>query len=95
MRLIDHATGITLIMLCHMRTRNDGCNMNEQMQEDLIFTHSVIRISTALITESLNTEVVVWRCFVEKVFSGISQNSRENTCARVSFLIKLKKRLFL
>ena len=25
----------------------------------------------------------------EKVFSEISQNSQENTCARVSFLIKL------
>ena len=27
------------------------------------------------------------RCSVKKVFSNISQNSRENTCARVSFLI--------
>ena len=35
-------------------------------------------------------EVVVWMCFVEKVFSEISQNSQENTCARISFLIKLQ-----
>ena len=28
-------------------------------------------------------------CSVEKVFLEISQNSQENTCARVSFLIKL------
>ena len=33
-------------------------------------------------------EAVVWRCSVEKVFLQISQNSQENTCARVSFLIK-------
>ena len=36
------------------------------------------------------TEVVVWRCSIEKVFLEISQNSQENTCARASFLIKLQ-----
>ena len=30
------------------------------------------------------------RCSVKKVFLEISQNSQENTCARVSFLIKLQ-----
>ena len=30
------------------------------------------------------------RCFVKKVFLEMSQNSQENTCARVSFLIKLQ-----
>ena len=30
------------------------------------------------------------RCSVKKVFLRISQNSQENICARVSFLIKLK-----
>ena len=42
-------------------------------------------------------EAVVWICSVEKVFLEILQNSQENTCARVSFLIKLqalKKRNF-
>ena len=39
---------------------------------------------------SLVTEAVVRRCSVEKVFLEISQNSQENTCARVSFLIKLQ-----
>ena len=29
-------------------------------------------------------------CFVKKVFLEISQNSQENTCVRVSFLIKLQ-----
>ena len=28
------------------------------------------------------------RCFIKKVFLKISQNSQENTCVRVSFLIK-------
>ena len=36
----------------------------------------------------LISEAVAWRCSVKKVFLEISQNSQENTCARVSFLIK-------
>ena len=41
-------------------------------------------------------EAVIQRCSVKAVFLKISQNSQENTCARVSFLIKLqlKKRLW-
>ena len=35
-------------------------------------------------------EAVVQRCSVKKVFLEISQNSQENTCPRVSFLIKLQ-----
>ena len=38
----------------------------------------------------LNSEAVARRCSVKKVFLEISQNSQENTCARVSFLIKLQ-----
>ena len=30
------------------------------------------------------------RCSVEKVFLEISQNSQENTCARIYFSIKLR-----
>ena len=37
----------------------------------------------------LSTEAVVQRCSVKKMFLKISQNSQENTCVRVSFLIKL------
>ena len=35
-------------------------------------------------------EAVVQRCSVKKVFLKNSQNSQENTCARVSFLIKFQ-----
>ena len=35
-------------------------------------------------------EAVVQRCSVKKLLVEISQNSQENTCARVSFLIKLQ-----
>ena len=37
-----------------------------------------------------NLEAVVRRCSVKKLFLEISQNSQENTCVRVSFLIKLQ-----
>ena len=36
------------------------------------------------------SEVVAQRCSVKKVLLEILQNSQENTCARVSFLIKLQ-----
>ena len=35
-----------------------------------------------------NTVAVARRCSEQKVFLDISQNSQENTCERVSFLIK-------
>ena len=38
-------------------------------------------------------EAVVQRCSVKKMFLEISQHSQENTCARVSFLIKLQAAL--
>ena len=39
------------------------------------------------------TEAVARRCPVKKVFLEISQNSKENTCARTSSLIKLQYRI--
>ena len=37
-----------------------------------------------------NSEAVVRRCSIKKVFLEILQNSQENTCARDSLLIKLQ-----
>ena len=36
----------------------------------------------------LHSEAVVQRCSLKKAFLEISQNSQENTCAKVSFLMK-------
>ena len=36
------------------------------------------------------SESVTQRCSVKNVFLEVSQNSQENTCARVSLLIKLQ-----
>ena len=43
-----------------------------------------------LLMLNLTTETVAQKCSVEKVFLEILQNSREDTYARVSFLIKLQ-----
>ena len=48
-----------------------------------------VDIGKTLAKEELITEAVVQRCSAKKVFLEILQNSQENTCARVSFLIKL------
>ena len=37
-----------------------------------------------------HVEAVALRCSVKRLFLKISQNSQENTCVRVSFLIKLQ-----
>ena len=37
-----------------------------------------------------NLEAVFWKCSVKTVLLKISRNSQENSCARVSFLIKLQ-----
>ena len=52
-----------------------------------------LKSENLIITESLtfeHSEVVAQSCSVKKVFLKISYNSQENTCARVSFLIKLE-----
>ena len=47
-----------------------------------------------MIFSLVNAEAVVQRYSVKKMFSEFSQNSQENTCAKVSFLIKLQASLF-
>ena len=40
--------------------------------------------------QTVFSEAVGQRCSIKKLFLEISQNPQENTCARVSFLIKLQ-----
>ena len=55
-----------------------------------VVMNSVSSISRFLSNRLECSEAVVQRCSVKNVFLEISQNSQENTCARVSFLIKLQ-----
>ena len=43
-----------------------------------------------VISKGFSPEAVAQGCSVKKVFLEILQNSQENTCARVSFSIKLQ-----
>ena len=52
------------------------------------FLHS--QLTMTKLKGLIPTEEVVQRCSVKKVFLEILQNSQGNTCARVSFLIKLE-----
>ena len=50
-------------------------------------------MSTCLLVSNGTTyfiEAVAQRCSIKKVFLEILENSEENTCARVSFLIQLQ-----
>ena len=46
--------------------------------------------ATVLTRIYIVTEAVVRKCSVKNMFLEISQNSQKNTCAKVSFLIKLQ-----
>ena len=41
-------------------------------------------------TMTSSLEVAIRSCSAKKMFLSISQNPQENTCARLSFLIKLQ-----
>ena len=57
------------------------------------YSQESCRTATLLKWDCNTKEAVAQTCSVKKVFLKISQNSQENTCARVSFLIKLQARL--
>ena len=58
------------------------CNLSE---------NKCLKLSSVIKKKGMNCiEAVFRRCSVKKVFLEISQNSQENTCVRVSFLIKLQ-----
>ena len=54
-------TGITIVIFCHIRTCNDGCNTSKQIKVDLILIHLITPVSIAPVTEYLNKH---GNCFV-------------------------------
>ena len=54
------------------------------------FHITITEAIAAFILRLLNEEAVTQRRSVKEVFFKISQNLQENTCARVSFFIKLQ-----
>ena len=72
-------------------------NIAKKKKLSRFFYFTVLKLRYLIPIECLNdppptyfTEAVAQRCSVKKVFLKISQNSQENTCARVYFLTKLQ-----
>ena len=55
-----------------------------------IFDSVLFLLKILFLFNKMYEEAVAQTCSVKRVFLEISQNSQENTCARVSFLIKLQ-----
>ena len=68
--------------LCHLKTCNDGSNINKHMKLELIFIHSFIRISTASVFYTCFVYAVVIRSKVHEAFY-ISYERRELTQLKV------------
>ena len=65
-------------------------NYRKEKSFTKIIKNLPMRKSGDQLIESLKTEAAAYRYSVKKMFLEILQNSQENTCARVSFLIKLQ-----
>ena len=61
--------------------------------KETIICHEVKLQTIIQLKYNIHSERATRGVLLEKVFLEISQNSQENTCARVSFLIKLQARL--
>ena len=72
--------------LCLLLVRKFFINCKDRLSKSYA---SSLTVNGVQGVESL-TEAVAKRCSVKMVFCKISQNSHENTCARVSFLKKLR-----
>ena len=64
------------------------CTSFSQILINLLFFCKICR--TLFFRASFNAEAVARRCSVKKVFLEILQNLQENSCFRVSFLMKLQ-----
>ena len=84
----------------HLESENDNRIKRFQNNKTKVNPHKIKAIITnkkrnAILTKYWElviklSQAVARGCSVKKVFLDISQNSQENTCARVSFLIKLQ-----
>ena len=89
-------------VICEEQERTNFYPSNQNVVDEieiLFLKVTLFKVKLAWISDLVNTylgekmestEPVVQRSRLKKVFLKISQNSQENTCARVTFLIKLQ-----
>ena len=94
--LFDKVTGLQVLRPATLLKRDSNtlpCEICEIFKNTYFEEHLRMAASGINITfgKSLQyTKAVAQRCSVKTMSLEISQNSQENTCARVSFLIKLQ-----
>ena len=77
----------TLILMSAKHLQTYFVNLVWVWQNFTRVTRLLVPIKTLVVVDP---DATVHRCSVKKVFLKISQNSQENTCARVSLLIKFQ-----
>ena len=70
-------------------TKNISYPLSKVALRSMMGQSSILRLKL-LIQFKTALGAVVRRCYIKKLFLEISQNSQENTCAKISFLIKLQ-----
>ena len=60
--------------------------LDKEYSSEVFQTLLAVPYCSKVAAKELKTEAVVGRCSIKKGFLEISQNSQENSCARVSFL---------
>ena len=76
----------------HTRISREGESLSVKIDNNLTFDRRIGYMCKKATRKLgvLNTKAIARRCSVKIVFLKISQNSPENTCTGVSFLIKLQ-----
>ena len=85
---------VIILFLSENFTLIFGCTVEVKLSSESLFKQIFRRLLHFWFYSwtffSYTVEAVDERCSVKKVFLEISQNSQENTCARVPFLINLQ-----
>ena len=77
-----------MVLEREIKTRNSFLRLTHPFCEAIKDIGTLVSVLNIL--PKLKIETFFQRCSAKKMFLEISQNSQESTCARVSFLIKLK-----
>ena len=97
--IISQFSYCSLVWMFHSRNTENRVNKVHERALRLVYDDSFddsyddrLRFDELLIIDkrSALTETVAQKCSIKKVLLEFSQNSQENTCARVWFLIKLQ-----
>ena len=57
----------------------------------MLITMLNLLLNVVKVNKKSTTDAAARRCFSKKMFLKISQNSQENTCARISFFNKVAR----